>query len=163
MVNSKLQKNEHFEKDKEEDLTPEQKRLMETQDIKYISMKRTIERRKIERLQNQLHFIDKDKKVKNKHIYFVDDEKEAKKIKIKGQQESKLDEKTLQMLSAEREKSYKELEKRKSREKELAKIQRKMQVKNLSRKQRSTLKPKELQDVAKSSHVIFKFKYQRKK
>ncbi|XP_070492611.1 probable U3 small nucleolar RNA-associated protein 11 [Chironomus tepperi] len=166
MINSKIQKDEHFEKDKEEDLTPEQIKLMETQDSKYINMKRVIERKKIQRLQSQLHFVSREKKVKNKHIFFVDDMKEAQDLNETfraTQTESKLSEEATQLLNQERDKSYKELEKRKERERELAKIQRKMLVKNLTKKQRIAYKPKELQEVAKSSHMIFKFKYQRKK
>ncbi|CAG9808471.1 unnamed protein product [Chironomus riparius] len=166
MINSKIQKDEHFEKDKEEDLTPEQMKLMETQDSKYINMKRVIERKKIQRLQSQLHFISREKKVKNQHIFFVDNMKEAKDINetlLLTKTGSKLSEEAIQLLNQERDKSYKELEKRKEREKELAKIQRKMSVKNLTKKQKSAFKPKELQEAAKSSHVIFKYKYQRKK
>lgn len=166
MINSKIQKDEHYEKDKEEDLTPEQIKLMETQDSKYINMKRVIERKKIQRLESQLHFISKEKKVKNKHIFFVDNMEEAKNLNETlrtAQTESKLSEEAIQLLNQERDKSYKELEKRKVRERELAKIQRKMLVKNLTKKQKSAFKSKELQEVAKSPHVIFKYKYQRKK
>jgi U3 small nucleolar RNA-associated protein 11 len=166
MINSKIQKDEHFEKDKEEDLTPEQIRLMETQDSKYINMKRVIERKKIDRLRSQLHFVSREKKVRNKHIYFVDDMKEAtdlNKSLSAPKTESKLSEEAIQLLNQERDKTYKELDKRIEREKELAKIQRKMAVKNLTKKQRSGFKSKELQEAAKSPHVIFKYKYQRKK
>ena len=116
MVNSKIQRDEHFEKEKDEDLTPEQIKLMETQDIKYITMKRTVERRKIQRLQSQLHLISRDKKTKNKHIFFVDGDDDATKFKVSdhpNQPESLLDESTLQTLNEERDKSYKELEKTK--------------------------------------------------
>lgn len=166
MINSKIQKDEHFEKDKEEDLTPEQIKLMETQDSKYINMKRIIERKKIQRLESQLHFINHEKKVRNKHIFFVDNMNEAKDLNETlrtTQTESKLSDEAIQLLNQERDKSYKELAKRKVREKELAKIQRKMLVKNLTKKQKSAFKSKELQEVAKSPHMIFKYKYQRKK
>lgn len=42
---------EHHELVKEEEHTSEQKKLMESQDVKYINMKRTIETRRIARLQ----------------------------------------------------------------------------------------------------------------
>lgn len=74
-----------------------------------------------------------------------------------------IDEATIKKLNEERDKSYKELAKRIDRERELAKVQRKMELKNLSRKQRKGVKPKELQEVPKSSSAVFKFKYERKK
>jgi hypothetical protein len=45
---------------------------MQTQDYKYITMKRVIEKNKIKRLQSQLHCIDKAKETKKNHIFFVD-------------------------------------------------------------------------------------------
>jgi U3 small nucleolar RNA-associated protein 11 len=167
MINSKLQKDEHFEKDKDEELTPEQKKLMDTQDKKYIIMKRTIERRKIQRLQEQLHLVDDPKRLKkSKHTIFDDEGQVLKRIDIKSRLErmkSKIDGDTLQKLNAEREKNVKELERRKQRERDLASVQRKFEQKNLSKSQRKGVKPKEMQRLAKSSAEIFKFKYQRKK
>lgn len=185
MVNSKLQSDEHCEIDKDEDLTPEQIKLMETQDKRYISMKRTIETNKIKRLQSRLHMTDVADRTKNKHVFFVESEKEQKNFNLAkhlkthpallGRKSNRirlddldkmkmdLDEETIKRLNLEREKSYKELDKRIGRERELAKVQRKMELKNVSKKQRRGLKPKDLQEVTKSSHPIFKFKYERKK
>lgn len=166
MINSKIQNDEHFEKDKDEELTPEQKKLMETQDKKYIIMKRTIERRKIERLKEQLHLVDDPKRLqKSNHIIFDDNgEPTNKKLgKRVISMKSQLDESTLKQLNAEREKSLKELERRQQRERDLAKIQRKFELKNTTKRERKGVKPKELQRIAKSPNEIFKFKYQRKK
>lgn len=186
MINSKIEKDEHFEQEKDEDLTPDQIKLMETQDKKYISMKRTIEANKIKRLQAHLHMTDVAEKTKNKHIFFVDNEEEmqnfdlAKRLNthpaLLGRKSNRLridqlekmnlevDESTVKKMNEERQKAYKELEKRIKREKELAKIQRKMDLKNTIRKQRKTLKPKEMLKVMKSPHnPIFKFKFERKK
>lgn len=185
MINSKIQSDEHHEKDKDEDLTLDQIKLMETQDKKYISMKRTIEANKIKRLQAHLHMTDVADRTKNKHVFFVDDAEEMKnfnlaerlnthpallsrksnRIKLDDLDKMNLDidEATIKKLNEEREKSYKELDKRIARERELAKIQRKMELKNVSRKQRRTLKSKDLLEVTKSSNPIFKFKYERKK
>lgn len=185
MVNSKLQDDEHREKDKDEDLTADQIKLMETQDKTYISMKRTIETKKIKRLQSHLHMIDASDRTKNKHIFFLDTEEEAKNFnlaerlnthpallarksnRLRLDQLDKLkldvDEATIAKMNAERDKSYKELDKRITRERELARTHRKLELKNVSRKQRKTLKPKELHDLLKSSNPVFKMKYQRKK
>jgi U3 small nucleolar RNA-associated protein 11 len=184
MINSKISSGEHFEKDKDEDLTPDQIKLMKTQDKKYITMKRTIESNKIRRLQSHLHMIDVAEKTKNKHIFFVDEDEAkdfdlAKRLNTHPALVSRktnrprmqdldkinlnIDEATIKALNSEREKSYKELSKRIDREKELAKIQRKMELKGVSKSQRRTLKSKDLLEVTKSSHPIFKFKYERKK
>lgn len=51
---------------------------MRTQDLKYISMKRVIERNKINRLKSQLHFIDEAKEINNQHIHFEEPSKKSK-------------------------------------------------------------------------------------
>lgn len=187
MINSKIEDDEHFEKDKdEEELTPEQKKLMETQDKKYIAMKRTIEANKIKRLQAHLHMTDVADRTKNKHIFFVDNEQEMKNFdlakrlnthpallnrksnRLRIDQLEKmnldLDEVTLKKMNEERQNAYKELEKRIKRERDLGKVQRKLELKNVSNRQRKTLKPKEFRQMTKSPHnPIFKFKFERKK
>lgn len=187
MINSKIANDEHFEKEKDEDLTPEQIKLMETQDKKYISMKRTIEANKIKRLQAQLHMTDVADRTKNKHVFFLDSDEEAegfdlaKKLnthpallnrksnrlrleQLKDMKVDLADESTIKKMNDERLKAYKELDKRIKREQDLAKVQRKLELKNTSKKQRKAMKPKELQAILKSPHnPIFKFKYERKK
>jgi U3 small nucleolar RNA-associated protein 11 len=185
MVNSKIQKDEHHEKDKEEDIPVDQIKLMETQDKRYISMKRTVETNKIKRLQSHLHLTDISDRTRNKHVFFVENEDEVKnfnlaerlqthpallsrksnRMKLKDLEKMNLniDEKTIIKLKEERDKSYKELDRRITRERELARVQRKMDMKNMTKKQRQATKPKELLGVLKSSNPIFKFKYERKK
>lgn len=186
MVNSKIQSDEHHEKDKEEELTMDQMKLMETQDKKYITMKRTIETNKIRRLQSRLHMTDVADRTRNQHIFFVDDPAELKNFDLAkrlnthpalvGRKSNRIrladldkmnlsiDKETIAKLNAERDKSYKELDKRIDRERELAKVQRQMELKNTTKSQRSGLKSKELRKVLKSnSNPIFKFKYERKK
>lgn len=76
MINSKINQGEHFEKGEKDESTKEQTALMRTQDIKYITMKRTIEANKIKRLQSQLHMIDVANEFQNKHTFFLDDGEE---------------------------------------------------------------------------------------
>lgn len=74
MIKSKLHDGEHHEEDGEKyEHSKEQLALMETQDLKYITMKRTMEAKKIKRLQSQLHMIDFANTVPNKHLFFDDD------------------------------------------------------------------------------------------
>lgn len=75
MINSKMVNNEHIELEQKDENTPDQIKLMQTQDIRYITTRRTIEKNKIERLQSHLHMIDMANEVKNKHIFFVDNMK----------------------------------------------------------------------------------------
>lgn len=185
MINSKIESDEHREIDQGEDISKDQMKLMETQDKSYISMKRTIESNKIRRLQSHLHMIDVADRTKNKHVFFVDNEEEMKnfslaerlqthpallarksnRIRLADLDKLKLniDGDAIAKLNLEREKSYRELDKRLTRERELAKAQRKLELKNISRKQRKTLKPKELHKLLKSANPVFKLKYERKK
>lgn len=64
---------EHHENEAEDEHSPEQIQLMQTQDIKYITMKRTIEANKIKRMQSELHMLDEANQVKNTHVFFTDD------------------------------------------------------------------------------------------
>lgn len=87
MILSHLQ--EHREKNKPEEHSDEQIKLMRTQDYKYITMKRTIEKNKINRLKSQLHFIDEAKSAKNSHIHFTDEA--TKKLKEKSENSQEID------------------------------------------------------------------------
>lgn len=49
---------------------------MQTQDSKYITMKRNIEANKIKRMQSELHMIDAANKVKNSHTFFLDSDED---------------------------------------------------------------------------------------
>ncbi|XP_077432050.1 putative U3 small nucleolar RNA-associated protein 11 [Vanacampus margaritifer] len=80
MINSQQKDGAHiFKKGKEEEpeVTEEQKKMMTTQDIKYVEMKRVADARKIERLKGSLHLLDAGSKQKNKQTFFVDSKKEV--------------------------------------------------------------------------------------
>uniref|UniRef100_A0A336LL99 U3 small nucleolar RNA-associated protein 11 n=1 Tax=Culicoides sonorensis TaxID=179676 RepID=A0A336LL99_CULSO len=185
MVNSKTIEDEHHEVEKDDDHTPAQIKLMQTQDIKYIIMKRTIEKNKIQRLQSHLHMIDMANEIQNKHIFFVDSEEDAEnfdlakkldthpsllgrktnRIRMGDLEKLKLDELTseqMKKLNEDKEKLYRELEKRIDREKELAVIQQKMELKRKLQEKRS-IKPKRVKPGTKNSAPIYEFKYERKR
>ncbi|XP_056142728.1 probable U3 small nucleolar RNA-associated protein 11 [Lampris incognitus] len=87
MINSQLQDSVHVAKKAKEDveMTDEQKKVMRTQDIKYVEMKRVAEAKKIERLKAELHLLDADGKQKNKHTFFVDSKKEVQSFDLAKQ------------------------------------------------------------------------------
>lgn len=55
---------------------------MQTQDIKYITMKKTIEANKIQRMQSELHMIDEANNIKNTHTFFTESGEEATEIDL---------------------------------------------------------------------------------
>ncbi|KAL8220399.1 UNVERIFIED_CONTAM: Small subunit (SSU) processome component [Gekko kuhli] len=67
----------HVIKQQEEERTLEQQKLMKTQDLKYIEMKRVAEVKKIERLKSELHLLEAEGKQPNKHTFFFDSKKEV--------------------------------------------------------------------------------------
>ncbi|XP_072534932.1 probable U3 small nucleolar RNA-associated protein 11 [Salminus brasiliensis] len=77
MIHSQLKDGVHVIKQQEEEMTEEQKKIMRTQDIRYVEMKRVAEAKKIERLKSELHLLDADGKQKNKHTFFVDTRKDV--------------------------------------------------------------------------------------
>jgi len=78
MVKTKKTEGDHQLRESEEPIvTDEQKKLMATQDKRYVLFRLGKEIRKIEKLKQTLHVLDSDEK-HNKHTVFVDSDKEAK-------------------------------------------------------------------------------------
>lgn len=185
MINSRVEDGEHKELDKDDEHTPDQIHLMQSQDLRYVSTKRTMESRKINRLQSYLHLLDAANQAKNKHIFFVDTEKEAKHFDLAKQLDThpallkrrinrlrtnalknltlpKVDEVVIEKLAAERDKAYMELQKRIERERELTIIQQKLEIKrHLLNKKEST--PKRIKPSTKDAPPVYKWKYERKR
>ncbi|KAH9380874.1 hypothetical protein HPB48_012496 [Haemaphysalis longicornis] len=78
MVNSKLDGGEHYDKVKGEEFTPAQLKLMQTQDLNYVTTKRVTESKKIDRLRANLHLLGDDSGPVNTHTFFVDSKEEAR-------------------------------------------------------------------------------------
>ncbi|KAI8502560.1 UTP11-like, U3 small nucleolar ribonucleoprotein [Branchiostoma belcheri] len=76
MINSRLKGGKHSELQTTERATPEQKKLMQTQDIRYVDYKLSAEAKKVEKLQSELHMIGH--RAKNKHTFFLDSKEEVK-------------------------------------------------------------------------------------
>ncbi|KPI91064.1 PREDICTED: probable U3 small nucleolar RNA-associated protein 11 [Papilio xuthus] len=184
MVNSRVKDGEHHELEKEEEHSVEQIKLMQTQDIKYINMKRTMESRRIERLQSHLHMTDVVDATRNTHIFFVDEGEEknfdlAKRLdthpslinrKSNRPRLSDLnkitlpsvDEQVVKESTKAKLKAYKELSKRIEREKQLTVVQQKMELKRHLHDAK-ILKPKRIRPGTKVSAPVYKFQYIRKK
>lgn len=179
MINSKTKDGVHHEKDTSDDHTNEQIKLMETQDIRYVNMKRTLEMKKVERLQSELHLIDVKEKPKNTHKLFFDSKKEAEEFKTKREKESDLsrysmeelankplqdfDAKILERVNNIRENMYRELGSRIKREKELSVVQQKLDIKRHLQTKKKRLPPRKVQAGTKETPPVYKWKFQRQK
>ncbi|XP_019403471.1 PREDICTED: probable U3 small nucleolar RNA-associated protein 11 [Crocodylus porosus] len=82
MTRVKLEDGVHVIKQPKEEVTPEQMKVMKTQDLKYVEMKRVAEAKKIERLKSELHLLDAEGKQPNKHTFFLDTKKEVKEFDV---------------------------------------------------------------------------------
>ncbi|CAH0397399.1 unnamed protein product [Chilo suppressalis] len=184
MINSRVKGGIHHELEKDDEYTPEQVKLMQTQDIKYINMKRTIESRRINRLQSHLHMTEIADSTPNTHIFYVDEGEEktfdvAKRLdthpSLLGRKSNRprlsdlnklalpnVDPKTVESIKKKKERTYKEITKRIEREKELTLIQRKMEMKR-HLQDAKILKPKKIKKGTKVSAPVYEFPYIRKK
>lgn len=183
MTRSKVKDGRHTEIREEDEHTEDQIKLMQTRDLKYINMRATMERKKVDRLQSELHFLDQANKTKNNHIFFDNNDqcvtdlaekldthpdlvnRKTNRLRLSDLSKIKLpdlDEDTIKQMASEKRKSYRELERRKDREKELSIVQRKLEIKThlFSSKQEP---PKKIKPATKDAAPIYKWKYERKK
>ena len=188
MINSKLTENGHRElvskkvKDAESE---DQIKLLQTQDHKYISTRRLMEAKKIEKLRNTLHMLDSDSRSsKNTHTIFVDEESEKKSLDLAERfdtekellgrtfnrpKKADLDsEKAFTNLDVADEiekqqyKSYKQLQQRIHREKQLSVAEEKMRMKKLLRDKKN--KPSAIvKEETTSSAPVLVWKFERKR
>ncbi|KAJ1960788.1 hypothetical protein GGI12_003613 [Dipsacomyces acuminosporus] len=77
MERAQMKDGQHIE-ERNEIITPEMQRLMDTQDITYVKTQRDINRRKIEKLKSALHILNQPQNGANpKHTIFVEDEEQV--------------------------------------------------------------------------------------
>lgn len=166
MINSKTEKGMHFDKETEDEDTPEQIKLMKSQDLKYIVTKRNQERKKIEKMQAQLHLISVDMEPVNTHIYFDKETKRAAKERENKNlldHEISVDEDALIKSTNQKKQLYHELAKRINREKELTIIQQKLEVQRHIASKSSVLPPKKINKGGKYRAPVYVWQYERKK
>ncbi|KAG8009893.1 putative U3 small nucleolar RNA-associated protein 11 [Nibea albiflora] len=186
MINSQLQDGVHAPKKgtEEVEVTEEQKKVMRTQDIKYVEMKRVAEAKKIERMKGELHLLDADSKQKNSHTFFVDSKKEVQSFDLASHLKTApelvdrvynrptletLETKSIQgavrphsmkKMAKQRKHQYKLLSQRIDREKKLFVISQKIQTrKDLQDKGKKVKVKKETPNAA----AIYKFEAKRKR
>uniref|UniRef100_A0A8D0GD13 U3 small nucleolar RNA-associated protein 11 n=1 Tax=Sphenodon punctatus TaxID=8508 RepID=A0A8D0GD13_SPHPU len=184
MIRAQLQDGVHVIKQPKEEVTPEQLKVMKTQDLKYIEMKRVAEVKKIERMKSELHLLDAEGKQPNKHTFFFDTKKEVQEFDLEThlntapelvdrvynrptietlQKESvkgATQPAQLKKLARQRKNQYDLLRQRIEREKKMFVIAQKIQTrKDLLDKSHKVKVKKETVD----QPAIYKFKFQRKR
>lgn len=177
MVNQKTKEGVHTIKNKKT-YTAEQLKLMKTQDLNYVNFKKITERKKIEKLQGELHFLDNVDGFKRQHMFFVETQKEANNFDAAKQLRtlpefvdrahnrptidmmenmSNPTQDKLELVEKKKRQSYRELEQRLNREKLLDGTSKEMELqKNLMGKGRR-------KKIEKDGEVVYKWKKQRKR
>jgi U3 small nucleolar RNA-associated protein 11 len=184
MVNSRVIDGEHHEKPAEmaDEDTAQQEKLINTQDSKYITMKRTAESKKVAKLQSELHLLDVANQTPNQHTFFVESSKEAKSFDLAKRLDTHPDLlsrrinrprlgmlKTMSLtesldptITKEKTKRYSELAKRVEREHELAVVEQKLYIKRQLLKKKEG-KPIKVSAGSKYAPPVYKWKYERKR
>ncbi|KAK7085587.1 UTP11-like, U3 small nucleolar ribonucleoprotein [Halocaridina rubra] len=186
MINSRLKDGKHYENVEDKELTVNDV----NQDLTYITHRRSVEKKKIEKLKAQLHILDTDEEEpKNSHILFVDSEKEEKSAdpaqllethpsllgrsynRLRTSQLAKMtnpiEEKSLnaKALLKTKSKAYKELVQRIARENKLRIMQDKLEVRKklMVSKGKEEEKPKLVQEGTSTSAPVYRWPQIRKK
>ncbi|KAI8335181.1 putative u3 small nucleolar rna-associated protein 11 [Chlamydoabsidia padenii] len=187
MINSQTKNGVHIQK-RNEELPPEMVQLMKSQDKNYIKLQRDISKKKMEKLQDSLHFLDHGEPVctrRNKHIVFMDTDKEAKSFDVARhletapelihrtfnrprletlKQQTSLDathltKEEIKEMKRAREMKYKELESRRERERGLQRAERELGI----QKALSSKGAKKKVGVDKMGLPVYKWKPDRKR
>ncbi|CAM8942043.1 unnamed protein product [Rhodiola kirilowii] len=165
MINSKLRDGVHQSKNQANKYTQEELMLMKTQDAAYILQQLQSEKKKIEKLTSTLHLLDNETSTPNKHVYYAEDREEVKEIKQRALQTEKLD--TLDNIpphiKRKTNSSYRELEARKSRARDLEKIHMEMCLQKELQKKGRKRKLREDEIVSPTSGPVYKWRTERKR
>ena len=167
MINTKTRDGVHVVQGKKP-YTNEQLKIMKSQDLNYARMKRITEKKKVERLQCSLHFIDERASRANSRTVFVDSKEDADSLdstrfeltnhNLFGHSEEADTRKQVSIDKA-RKRAYNELEKRKEREKHLSEVEQEIQLqKHLMGKGRRMKI-----NTGDDTPAVYKWKKQRKK
>ncbi|KZV18292.1 hypothetical protein F511_25396 [Dorcoceras hygrometricum] len=143
--------------------TNEELMLMKTQDIGYILQKLQTEKKKIERLNSTLHSLDNQSS--SKHVYYAENREEAREVIKKVSEEGKPSafEDLPKVIRRKRDSSYRELEARKNRVKDLEKIYMDMSMQKELQKKGRKRKLREDEMVSPTSRPVYKWRQERKR
>ncbi|XP_073067209.1 probable U3 small nucleolar RNA-associated protein 11 [Primulina eburnea] len=143
--------------------TNEELMLMKTQVIGYILQKLQTEKKKIERLNGMLHSLDNQSS--SKHVYYADNREEAREVhKNVSEQGNPSAFKDLpNVILRKTESSYRELEARKKRLKDLEKIYTDMSMQKELQKRGKKRKLREDEMVSPTSRPVYKWRQERKR
>ncbi|KAF7038253.1 hypothetical protein CFC21_048455 [Triticum aestivum] len=164
MINSKTVDGIHRPKPEANNkYTEEERMLLKHKDMGYIFQAVQSERKKVERLSSTLHAVD-DKR-SNKHIYFAEDREEAKEIRSRIGQSSSTPQfgNIPSRIKRKTASSYKELESRKERVKNLEKLYADMALQKELKKPGRKRKLREEEIVNSASQTVYKWRAQRKR
>ncbi|GMH19317.1 hypothetical protein Nepgr_021158 [Nepenthes gracilis] len=142
--------------------TPEELTLMKTQDMGYILQKIQSEKKKIERLNATLHSLGNHPP--NRHVSYAEDSEEANEIQRRFLADRKLP--TLEDIPDRIKRtaaSYRELEARRKRVKDLEKLYMDMALKKELQKKGRKRKLREDEIVCPTSAPVYKWRAQRKR
>ncbi|KAL5818128.1 hypothetical protein ACOSQ3_026506 [Xanthoceras sorbifolium] len=143
--------------------TQEELMLMKTQDIGYILQKLQSEKNKIEKLTTTLHSIDNNPS--NRHIYYAEDREEAKSMQSQSARKVAVcaSEGIPDHIRRKTTASYRELEARKSRVRELEKLYMDMALQKELQKKGRKGKLREDEIISPTSKPIYKWRAERKR
>ncbi|XP_047951481.1 probable U3 small nucleolar RNA-associated protein 11 [Salvia hispanica] len=163
MINSKTVNGVHRQEGEANKYSKEELMLMKTQDIGYILQKLQAEKKKIEKLNAMLHSVDN--RSSSQHVYFAEDRAEAREIRAQKPEhrESPSFEDLPKDIKRKTIGSYRELEARRSRVKELEKIYMDMAMQKELQKKGRKRKLREDEIVCPTSGPVFKWRQERKR
>jgi U3 small nucleolar RNA-associated protein 11 len=138
--------------------------LMDTQDVKYVAMRATIDRKRAERLRSNLHSVDQAGQA-NRRTVFVDSEAERQEVRREPRGTAAPEAAAQPLPRAarkRRERSYRELEERQKRASRLEALAEKMEAKRVGRAKGRKRKVG-TRETAAGKVPIFRFKNERKR
>ncbi|KAL7097790.1 hypothetical protein ACP275_10G165000 [Erythranthe tilingii] len=165
MIKTKTVKGVHKLESEANKYTTEELMLMKTQDVGYILQKLQSEKKKIEKLSSVLHMHGLDSGSSSKHVYYAEDRDEAREIQasVAENKENPTSEDLPKDIKRKIAVSYRELETRKGRVKELEKIYMEMAMQKELQKKGRKRKLREDEIVSPTSKPVYKWRQERKR